>query len=232
MPASPTSASSASTSGCDSGGSPQTTSSATRVPRIWLSGRWRTTAVPPCRPRPADPGLVRVPTVGAPPGEQPGECGLARAVVADDGDELSSSHGEVDVDEGRCRCTRIGETHVIESDRQRIDRTVVGRCLERVGRRECSQSVEDGAEDEIGDDGTEDDSGDDGHADPQPPVVDDRADAVLDPFGCADQCGGTLQDLGHAQRRVLERGQQQGAQRSENKQQDYGEQRQRGPDDQ
>lgn len=47
-------------------------------------------------------------------GEQPGECGLARAVVADDGDELSSSDREVDVDERRRRCTRIGEAHVID----------------------------------------------------------------------------------------------------------------------
>ncbi|COX18287.1 Uncharacterised protein [Mycobacterium tuberculosis] len=48
-------------------GSPHTTSSATRVPRTWLSGCCKTTAVPPSFPKPTVPGRSTVPDVGARP---------------------------------------------------------------------------------------------------------------------------------------------------------------------
>ena len=73
-PASPTDASIASTSTAfgpapeaEPTGSPQTTSSRTRTPSTWLSGRWNTSAVPPARPRPTGPGRCIAPDDGAAP---------------------------------------------------------------------------------------------------------------------------------------------------------------------
>ena len=181
-PASPTDSRTASTSTPVPTGRPQTTSSRTRTPSTWLSGRWNTSVVPPARPRPTGPGRCIDPDDGVAPASRRANVDLPAPLGPVTATNRCARDVGAQPDERVGARARIAETDVDERDGYGPGLFVRGMrvlVVELQSRRRLGEAADDLAGQREGDERCQREADQLRGGDEQPPVREPEADHAV-----------------------------------------------------